>query len=93
MRLIQCKFVEYLIVPTNAIGGFGEEYQTLDGKTCRLKVFGVYKNEHGETEEQLDAYCRHYYGCSFRAIRSIWLARMGSLSEYWYQIRLIEVKD
>lgn len=90
MKQILCKFAPKILAPRNAFDGFGEEYQTLDGKVCTLEILSGWKNTDGDMDDDLDCCCQHVLGCSFETIRSIWIGRLGHVDKFWYLVRLNE---
>lgn len=88
MKLIQCKYVPQVVVPSNALSFPDCEYQTLDGKFCTLKIQIGWQNKDRDFDGELDEMCRRYHNCSFDVIRSIWLSRLGRVSDFWYLAEL-----
>lgn len=86
---IKAKFAEKLLAPANGIQ-FGE-VETADGIKCRTEFQATWNNADGFFDEELDEICHREYGCSFRAINSIWLSRLGHLSDYWHLVKLIKI--
>lgn len=89
MKSIQCKYVPKLVLPSNALFFPEYEYQTLDGKVCTLKIQAGWQNRDRDFDDELEEMCQLYHGCSFDTIRSIWLARLGRVSDFWYLADLI----
>lgn len=86
---ISAKFAEKLLVPANGIE-FGE-VETFDGIKCRTEFLATWNNADGMFDEELEGVCQREYGCSFRAIKSIWIGRLGRLSDYWHLVKLIKL--
>ena len=91
MKQICCKYVPRLIAPANA---FDIEapylYRTTDGKVCSMEIQCCWKNTDDQYRDELELYAKGLHGCPFDTIKSIWLARLGSVSEYWYLVKLKE---
>ena len=86
---ISAKFAENLLVPANGIQ-FGE-VETSDGIKCRTEFLATWNNADGMFDEELDGICQREYGCSFQTIKSIWIGRIGVLSDYWHLVKLIKI--
>lgn len=92
MKRILCKFSEYLIAPQNALSkGVIGEYETLDNVHCRAFLHTVWNNESGEFDDELEDICQAYYGCSFSLIKSIWISRLGKISNFWHLVKLEKI--
>lgn len=90
--LIKSKYTELLIAPTNAFpGGMGAEYVTTDGVAVRVEPHTTWKNDDGSYDDELDKLCQSLYDCSFRFIKSIWVGRLGEVSNYWNCVKLIKI--
>lgn len=90
MQKIQSKYTEYLLAPANAIGS-DDVVVTTDGVKCKLVYQSTWNNEGGRFDDRLEDVCQTYYGCPFQTIRSIWISRVGILSEYWHLIKMEKV--
>lgn len=88
MEKIQCKFVPKLIVPANALVPEEYNYITSDGTKCRIGFEIGWKNENDIFSDELDDVCQKVHGCSFETIKSVWFSRLGSVSDWWYMIKL-----
>ena len=86
---IKAKFAEKLLVPENGIE-FGE-VETSDGVLCVTEFLATWNNDRGMFDDELDSICQREYGCSFQAIKSIWIGRLGQVSDYWHLVRLIKI--
>jgi len=86
---IRAKFAEKLLVPANGIV-FGE-VETTDGIMCRTEFQTTWNNADGFFDDELEGVCQREYGCSFRAIKSIWIGRIGYVSDYWHLVKLIKI--
>ena len=86
---IKAKFAENLLVPANGISR--GEVETTDGVTCLTEFQTTWNNADGMFDDELECVCQREYGCSFQAIKSIWISRIGILSDYWHLVRLIKI--
>ena len=86
---IQSKFVERLLVPANGIE-FGE-VETTDGIMCRTEFQATWNNADESFNDELESICQREYKCSFQAIKSIWIGRLGYVSDYWHLVKLIKI--
>lgn len=89
MTRINAKFAEYLLVPANGIA-FGE-VETTDGIMCRTEFQATWNNADGSFDDELDGICQREYKCSFQSIRSIWIGRLGYVSDFWHLVKLIKI--
>lgn len=90
MYRINCKYTELLLAPANAIGG--NLVETEDGVKCRLVFQSTMNNVDGAFDGRLDEICNEQYGCPFQTIKSIWISRLGSLSEYWHLVKMVKIE-
>lgn len=89
MQKIASKYTETLIAPWNAFVGFpAGECETIDGVRCTCKAVCTWNNADGGFDEEIDYLCQKYYGCSFQAIKSIWIGRLGRVSNVWHMVKL-----
>lgn len=86
---IKAKFAERLLVPANGIQR--GEVETADGVRCQAEFQTTWNNVGGFFDEELEAICQREYGCSFQAIKSIWISRIGILSDYWHLVKLVKI--
>lgn len=86
---IRAKFAEKLLVPANGIE-FGE-VETSDGIKCRTEFQATWNNADGMFDDELENICQREYGCSFQAIKSIWISRLTKVSDYWHLVKLIKI--
>lgn len=89
MQKIQCKYADAIIAPANAV--VDDEVETMDGVKCRLSYQATFDNENGRYDEILDDLCQRFYSYPFCSIRSIWIGRIGRVSNYWHWIKLIKI--
>lgn len=87
---IKAKFAEKLLAPENGIV-FGE-VETADGIMCRTEFQATWNNADGLFDDELDGICQREYKCSFQSIKSIWIGRLGYVSDYWHLVRLIKIE-
>lgn len=91
MRRIQCKYTEQLFAPANALEeGIRGNYLTMDGVECYAEPNSTWNNDDGEYDERFDELCDKLYGCPFSTIRSIWIARLGHVDQFWHLVRLVK---
>lgn len=91
MQKIQSKYTERLVMPSNAASE--DILETTDGVKCRLKYISTMNNERGDYNDLLDDFCQEFYGCPFSSIRSIWIARLGSVSDFWNLVEMEKIDD
>lgn len=89
MTRINAKFAEYLLAPANGIQN--EELETMDGIRCRPEFQATWNNAGGSYDDELEGVCQKYYGCTFQSIRSIWIGRLGYVSDFWHLVKLIKI--
>ena len=89
MKRLNCKFVDRLIVPANAIST--GRCVTNDGVECNVSYICTWKNSDGKYDAELEEACQRYHGCSFSFIKSVWISRLGSVSDYWHLAKLINI--
>lgn len=89
MQKINAKFADKLLVPANGI--CRGEVETADGVMCRTEFQATWNNTGGMFDDELDSICQREYKCSFQAIKSIWIGRLGQLSDYWHLVKLIKI--
>jgi hypothetical protein len=86
---IKSKFVDKLLVPANGI--MRGEVETSDGVRCMAEFRTTWDNADGFCDEELEAISQREYGCPFSAIRSIWIGRLGNVSDIWHLVKLIKL--
>lgn len=89
MRRINSKFVDRLIAPANAIDV--GECITNDGTKCVVSYISTWKNTDGRYDADLDDACKRYHGCGFSFIKSLWISRLGTISDYWHLAKLVKL--
>lgn len=77
------------MLPHNAIRAGVSEYDTADGVKVRMKFIGTWNNKDGLFDEELDKVCQDVLGVPFETIKSIWIARLGYLDDYWHYVKLM----
>lgn len=93
---LNAKFAEYVFLPSNAIEGafWGRDYNvdpqfvTSDKIVCKPTFISTTNNAEGRYDESFDRICRSHFNMSFSAVRSIWIARLGGVDNYWHLIKL-----
>lgn len=86
---IKAKFADKLLVPANGITR--GDVETLDGVRCRTEFQTTWNNAGGFFDDELEALCQREYKCSFQAIKSIWIGRLGYVSDYWHLVKLVKI--
>lgn len=89
VRRIKAKFAEKLLAPDNGIRR--GEVETSDGIRCRVEFQTTWNNADGMFDDELECVCQREYKCSFQTIKSIWISRIGILSDYWHLVKLIKI--
>ena len=90
MQKIQSKYNEFVLMPSNAIAPNSFECETMDGIICRIEYQTTWNNSDGEYDAELEEECQKRYGCSFAAIRSIWMGRIGKIDGFWHLVKMIK---
>jgi len=94
---IEAKFAPRVLLPSNAIeqAFFGEavsqreyDFITLDGKQCKGRFLSALRNEDGRFNERLDLICMRNWNMPFESMKSLWISRLGVISDCWYLIEL-----
>lgn len=93
---IYAKFADRIFCPSNAIeeAFWKRDYYvdplflTSDEVLCKPTFLRTTNNSEGRYDEEFDSFCRDRFGMSFRAVRSEWFARLGSIDGYWHWIKL-----
>lgn len=92
MTSIQCKYNKFVLFPHNAIKDWTNigDFVTADGKECSVKWIAGWNNDKGAYDEALDDCCRRLYDMEFKAIRSLWIPRLGFCDDMWHLVELTE---
>lgn len=95
---IEAKYAPIVLMPANAIersffGGVSSQREydfiTADGKSCKARFLSAWRNEGGRYDERLDLVCTRNWRTPFESLKSLWIARLGTVSDCWYLINLI----
>lgn len=89
MFRINCRFSEEVLIPAEGVRE--KECVTLDGVSAVVSYLGAWDNKDGYYEEELDGLCEEKWKMPFKSLRSVWIARLGRVSELWYLIGLKKV--
>lgn len=68
-------------------------FQCSSGEIVKVEWLGVFRNEKGECQEQLEWISQCLYGKSFEWVQSQWYARLRTLDGWWDKIRLRKVDN
>lgn len=66
-------------------------FQCSSGEIVKVEWRGVFRNEKGESREQLEWIAQDLYGKSFEWVQSQWYARLGKLDGFWDKIRMRKI--
>lgn len=91
MQRIDCRFAERVIVPSNGINATDKEVSTSDGQKVKLKFIGTWNNEEGRFNDELDDICLRFWGVPFITMRSIWVSRLGRVSDFWHIVEMVRI--
>lgn len=95
---IEAKYAPIVLMPANAIersffGGVSSQREydfiTADGKSCKARFLSAWRNEDGRYDERLDFICMKNWKTPFESLKSLWISRLGTVSDCWYLINLI----
>lgn len=98
---IHAKYAEDIFFPSNAVeDAFWHRpfdvpmnrvrFITSDGKTCKPTFISTTNNRNGEYDERFDDFCQRMFGMTYKRLRSVWIARLGTLDYYWHWVKLVE---
>lgn len=93
---IQCRYAPVVFFPSTAVDDAfwrrretdGVRFETLDGKVCIPKFIRTTNNRGGEYDEDFDYLCKRHFGTSFASVRSLWIARLAEMDDYWHFVEL-----
>lgn len=91
MQRIDCRFSDKIMIPSNGIIASEPTASTADGVKVKVKFCGTWNNENGRYDDELDDVCLRLWGVPFLTMRSIWISRLGSVSNYWHYIQLVKL--
>ena len=67
-------------------------FKCATGEVVRVEWLGVFRNERGESQEQLEWISQLLYDWTFDRVQSHWIARLGKVEGYWDKVRLRKVE-
>lgn len=67
-------------------------FKCATGEIVRVEWLGVFRNERGESQEQLDWFSQCLYGWTFERVKSHWIARLGKVEGWYDKVRLRKVE-
>lgn len=88
MQVLQCKYNDFILIPSNGIDRQASRFKTADGVAVSVKYVSTWNNKDGQYDGDLDFICKKKYGTPFSTIRSIWIGRLGRVDDYWHLIEL-----
>ena len=68
-------------------------FQCSSGEIVKVEWLGVFRNEKGESQEQLEWISQCLYGKSFEWVQSQWYARLRTLDGWWDKLRCRKVDN
>ena len=66
-------------------------FECIGGERVRVEWLGVFRNEKGESQPQLEWIAQNLYGWTFERIEAQWYARLHKLDGWWEKIRLRKI--
>jgi hypothetical protein len=90
MTTLKCKYAEEILIPDNGIFR-DSEYKTADGQRVSVQFITTWNNRDGSFDNELDEICQRKWGIAFRAMKSVWISRLGTIGDYWHLIKLTKV--
>ncbi len=88
MQNLNCRYTERVIIPGNGISTGDLDGATADGKRVKLRFIGTWNNEEGRFDDELDGICLQFWGVPFMTMRSIWISRLGRVSDFWHIVEM-----
>ena len=61
----------------------------MDGEVVDAKFLCGWENSDRRYDGELDRICKELFNAPFESLRSMWISRLGTVSDYWH---LIEFK-
>lgn len=82
------------LMPSQCRAGCDDKgiFECLGGERVRVEWHGIYRNEKGESERELESLAQRLYGWSFARLQSTWIARLGKIDGWWDLLRLVKVE-
>lgn len=91
MKQLPFKYKEKGIIPDDIVKGIktpGERYQLITGEIVTIEYLRTCDNRRGDYTKDLDKSCKELYRMNFECFRAHWIARIGSVSDFWHWIKL-----
>lgn len=95
---VSAKFADDIFCPSNAIEArfwnrhpspiVDIQFTTTDGRLCVPEFQATWNNSDGRYDEEFDNFCQRKFGLSYKALRSVWIGRLGRCDNYWHWIKL-----
>lgn len=90
MNRIQCKYSDWVLIPSNAIDDRYDLHDiiTLDGVHCKGQLVTTWNNANGFFDEELHDFCMYHWGLPFASLKEVFTRRIGKISDVWDSIHL-----
>lgn len=87
------KYKEEHLLPCEVTQGrMNRLLKCVGGEVVRVEWLGTFRNERGESQEQLEWIAQNLYGWTFERVQSQWIARLCKVEGFWDKIRLRKVE-
>lgn len=93
MKQLPLKYKRETIIPNDIIKGdkkSDEKYTLITGEIVYIEYLSGFNNKEGEFNEILEMKCQETFGLSFSRVRSIWISRLGKVSDIWHCVKLVK---
>ena len=87
------KYKEEHLLPCEITQGrMNRLLRCVGGEVVCVEWLGTFRNERGESQEQLEWISQCLYGWTFERVQSHWIARLGKVEGFWDKVRLRKVE-
>lgn len=87
------KYKEEHLLPCEITQGrMNRLLRCVGGEVVYAEWLGVFRNERGESQEQLEWISQYLYGWTFERVQSHWIARLGKVEGFWDKVRIRKVE-
>lgn len=69
------------------------DVETIDGHRVSVEFLTTWKVRGEQDEQLIGRIGKSLYNMSFGKLRSLWIARLGTIGEYWHYVRLIPLNN
>lgn len=67
-------------------------FKCATGEVVKIHWCGTFNNEKGWCEDDLENLSQRLYNWTFSRVRSIWIARLGKVDDWWDWIKMYKVE-